>query len=130
MINNYASVETYNGIKRQKYNSENLNQSFENKSWVKFLLQEGNGGLFITEFVERYPNFVLKLETLIPDLNSMDFKICALMRLDFFTKEIAELTYSTVRAVESRKYRIRKKIGVESHIDLNLYMVQLIKEDY
>ncbi|MCH7415017.1 hypothetical protein MM213_16065 [Belliella sp. R4-6] len=126
--NHYLSSGVHSDAQISKFNTVVMLQSFENKEWVKSLLQDGNGGLFISEFTKRYPDFVNELENRMPDLNSMDFKVCALLRLDFYTKEIAVLTNSSVRSVESRKYRIRKKLNLSSQVDLTLYMVQLVCE--
>ncbi|MCH7399358.1 sigma-70 region 4 domain-containing protein [Belliella sp. DSM 107340] len=96
--------------------------------WLKSFVGSGFSDLFIVEFAKKYPKFVAKLEEMIPEMNSMDLKTCFFIRLDLSTKEIAVLTKSSVRSVESRKYRLRKKLNLSSAVNLNLFLIRLTKE--
>jgi DNA-binding NarL/FixJ family response regulator len=42
--------------------------------------------------------------------------------LNFSTKNIAQYTFVTVRAVQIRKNRLRKKLNIASDIDFNNWM--------
>ncbi|REC49713.1 hypothetical protein DRF67_04415 [Chryseobacterium pennipullorum] len=81
--------------------------------------------IFLKKYRELYPDFLKKLETIAPGLTSDDLKCCAMMHLNFTAKEIAFYTYASIRTVENRKYRIRKKLNVESSIDLNEFLMNL-----
>lgn len=77
---------------------------------------------FLTRFKEVYPEFYNKLaanESLTPG----DLKFSALLKLNFSSKEIAYYTHASIRTIESRKHRIRKKLGILSTEDLNLWMM-------
>jgi DNA-binding CsgD family transcriptional regulator len=42
--------------------------------------------------------------------------------MDLPTKEIAPLLHISVRGVENKRYRLRKKLGLESSANLNQYL--------
>ena len=71
------------------------------------------------------PLFSDKILDIAPTMVASELEFCALLRLNFETKEIARYTGFSVRAVESKKYRIRKKLKVSSDIDLNIWMTKL-----
>ena len=57
-----------------------------------------------------------------PDLTSNDLRICAYLRLNMSTKELAEVMGISLKGAEAAKYRLRKKLGVDSSIPLNKYL--------
>ncbi|MCQ9638106.1 hypothetical protein MP478_01795 [Chryseobacterium sp. WG14] len=79
--------------------------------------------LFITYFKSEFPDYFKTILEVCPNLISSELEICALLKLNLSTKEIAIATNSTIRAVENKKYRIRKKFNLPSEADLNLYMI-------
>src|SRR5690625_239614 len=79
-------------------------------------LAESNSPNFLSRFIEVYPEFYNQLITEYPDLTTADIKLCALLKLNYTTKEIAEITFCSVRTVQNRMYRIRKKINLPSEI--------------
>ena len=66
----------------------------------------------ITSFLEKFqlffPDFIPALLKINPDLVPSELQMCALIKLEFRTKDIAICTDSTVKSVESRKYRVKK----------------------
>lgn len=82
---------------------------------------------FNTKFQELEPDFYDKLnQKAISALNYNDLIFCAMIRLGFITKEIAQNLNSTVGAVETRKYRLRKKLNLaSSDEDLTIWMMNL-----
>ncbi len=105
-------------------NEKNLNQ-LKKKSDLEVgttvaldrLVREGNPA-FLIEFKKQYPDFYNRLLTCNPEIGN-DMKFCALIRLNYTTAQMAEYTKSTIRAVESRKYRLRKKLNIPK--DKNIY---------
>lgn len=89
---------------------------------LKSLIDRGDL-FFLSQFNETHPNFIAKIKSACSTINSMDIKFCVLLRMGLSAKEIARVTNSTVRAVQSRKYRIRKRLNVPCDEDLNLFMV-------
>jgi DNA-binding CsgD family transcriptional regulator len=54
-----------------------------------------------------------------PSLTPTDLRLCAYLRLNLSTKEIADLLNLSIRGVESSRYRLRKKLDLPN--DLGLY---------
>lgn len=54
-----------------------------------------------------------------PSLTQTDLRLCAYLRLNLSTKEIADLLNLSIRGVESSRYRLRKKLDLSN--DLSLY---------
>lgn len=84
-----------------------------------------NDAAFFVKFNELDPEFIKKLLLLSPKLVAGELEFCALLRLNFETKEIARYTGMSVRAVEGKKYRVRKKLNISSEEDLNIWMTNL-----
>lgn len=80
---------------------------------------------FIMKFKEIFPIFTQKIETANPSIVTAEFEVIALLRLNFSTKEIARVTGSTVRAIESKKYRIRKKLNIPSDVDMSMFLSRI-----
>lgn len=80
--------------------------------------------IFYIEFQKIYPTFYQNLKEKY-DLNITDLNFCALIKMNFEIKQIAMLTNSTLRSIESRRYRIIKKMGLKSQNDLYILLVKL-----
>lgn len=100
-------IETRNLEKR-------VNSSFNE---VIQLAKEGDP-FFITRFKEVYPDFYEKLMEHSPNLTNNDIKLSAYLRLNLSSKEIANFENLTSRTVETKKYRLKKRLGLDSEIDL------------
>lgn len=87
------------------------------------LAKKGNP-LFLTRFKEVYPDFYEKISTQYPSLTSNELKFCALLKLNFSSKEIMDFENISLRTVETRKYRLRKKLQLPSDIDINKWMME------
>lgn len=98
-----------------------VNSSFDE---VIHLAKTGDQ-LFLTRFNEVYSDFHDKLISLYPDLTPNEMRFCALLHLNFSAKEIMQFENVTLRTIETRKYRLRKKLGLASNIDLNKLMMEL-----
>ncbi|MFP3594313.1 helix-turn-helix transcriptional regulator [Chryseobacterium sp. SIMBA_038] len=77
-----------------------------------------NDVLFIKNFEKFFPDFFQKLNNLASDTILLsELKLCALLKLGFSTKQIAVYTNSSIKAIEGRKYRIRKKLNLSKDDD-------------
>lgn len=76
---------------------------------------------FMAVFLSEFPEFVDKLLALNPKINEKELEICALIMLGLTTKEIAIATNSTYKSIEAKKYRIRKKLAMNSSVNLVLF---------
>ncbi|MDB5136410.1 MAG: hypothetical protein JWP37_3013 [Mucilaginibacter sp.] len=84
-----------------------------------------NNPAFLIKFNEFDPIFSKTLLSRAPTLVAREIEFCALLRLNFETKEIARYTKSSVRAAEGKKYRIRKKLNIPSDQDINIWMTHI-----
>ncbi len=84
-----------------------------------------NSPFFISRFKEVYPEFYEKLTSQYPELTSHDLKFIAYVRLNMTNKEIGQCTNVTVRAVETKKYRLKKKLELPADIDFGIWVSEL-----
>lgn len=69
--------------------------------------------IFETNFERAHELFLKKLKDAYPDLTNKDLRLCAYLRMNLSSKEIAPLLGISVRGVENHRYRLRKKMGME-----------------
>ncbi len=67
---------------------------------------------FEKHFIEVFPSFLQDLSQKFSNLSAQDLKICAYIKMNLITKDISRLTGLAVRSVETRRYRLRKKMGI------------------
>lgn len=111
-------------------NKELTEQIGENKFNNLNELAKSNNPEFLTLFTELYPEFIQALKSLDSNLRSTELEFCAMAFLNFSTKNIAEYTFVTVRAVQVRKNRLRKKFEIPSDADFNSWMRGLAEKVY
>lgn len=81
-----------------------------------------NDSAFIAKYDKFDPDFSKKLLSIAPNLSTIEIKFCLLLKLNFETKEIAQYTNASVRTVEGKKYRTRKKLDIPSNQDINIWI--------
>lgn len=100
------------------------------KNASKLLLQmkSGDNDLFWNTFQNNFDlihkKFFRSLREKYPDLTSNDLKVCALLRLNLNTKDIANFTHLTIRGVEGARYRLRKKLGIPTDKSLTDFLIE------
>lgn len=77
---------------------------------------------FEKHFSEMYPEFLSKITRSFPDITPTEIKMCSYLKMNMNTKEIALLTGSTVRAIEIRRHRLRKKLNVPKGENLTIFL--------
>ncbi len=88
-------------------------------------LAMANDQSFLMRFIELHPIFIQRLKDKSPSLTTSELMLSAHLSLGFYTKEIARYTRTSVRAIESKKYRLRKKLNIMASEDLNVWMLNL-----
>ncbi|MBB6459655.1 two-component regulator propeller domain-containing protein [Flammeovirga kamogawensis] len=73
---------------------------------------------FEHQFNKSHDNFLDRFKIEYPDLSKRELRICAYLRMDLDNQEIATLMNVSVRTLETSRYRIRKKIGLENRKSL------------
>ncbi|MEJ5103149.1 helix-turn-helix transcriptional regulator [Chryseobacterium sp. MYb328] len=115
----------------QKVNHELMKQQIINNNLTEdniteiIELAENDSPVFFEKFQLYFPDFIPNILNINSNLIYSELYICALMRLNFDTKKIASCINCSVRAVESRKYRIRKKLGISSDININNFILKI-----
>lgn len=81
--------------------------------------------LFEEAFNNADKDFLKKIKSKHTSLTSNDLRLCAYLRLNLSSKEIAPLLNISVRSVEVKRYRLRKKMNLEHETSLTGYILEL-----
>ncbi|WP_445749940.1 triple tyrosine motif-containing protein, partial [Polaribacter sp.] len=81
--------------------------------------------LFQEAFNNADKKFLKKIKSNHPDLTPNDLRLCAYLRLNLSSKEIAPLLNISPRSVEVKRYRLRKKMNLEHDANLTSYIIEL-----
>ena len=107
----------------KKLSSEQLKRI--DKIITEAMSDEGDWNLFEKSFNEAHENFFKKLKAGHKDLVPNDLKLCAYLRMNMNSKEIASLLNISLRGVEIRRYRLRKKLNVSHEKNLTEFLLEL-----
>ena len=77
---------------------------------------------FQLQFSLAYPDFVEDLSAQYTGLRTADIKLCCYLKMSMNTKEIARVTGLSVRAIENKRYRLRKKLSLDTEISLDNFI--------
>lgn len=80
---------------------------------------------FETRFVAVNKSFYKRLKVNYPDLNQSDQRLCALVKLNFSSKDMSRLLGISVESVHTTRYRLRKKLGLEKNANLTEFISNL-----
>jgi FixJ family two-component response regulator len=78
---------------------------------------------FARHFDQVHTDFIKRLKEKYPQLSPKDLKLCAYLRMNLVSKEIAPLLNISVRGVEISRYRLRKKMQLHAEVNLTDYMI-------
>lgn len=93
-----------------------LHDYSKDDSWKEFELR----------FEEIHSDFYKKLNDHFPDLTKNEKRLCAYFRLNISNKDVASLLHMSVAGVESARYRLRKKLDINSmDIDIVVFLENL-----
>lgn len=80
---------------------------------------QSNWKEFELQFNSVHPDFYKRLYEKYPDLSSYEQRICAFLRMNLNTKEIASITGRSHKSIEVTRSRIRKKINLSRKDNLS-----------
>jgi ligand-binding sensor domain-containing protein/DNA-binding CsgD family transcriptional regulator len=80
---------------------------------------------FAIHFDKVHSDFLQILKGAYPSLSSHELKLCAYLRMNLSSKEIAQLENISVRGVEISRYRLRKKLKIPTEINLFDFLMAL-----
>lgn len=114
----HVEISAQHDKEKQEKDVHNLRELIE--------LVQNKDKSFHLKFSEVFPEFDQELLKINPALTHSDLEYCALMKLKFETKEIAQYKNVTINSVESKKYRLRKKLNIPTNIDIYTWMLKII----
>jgi len=79
---------------------------------------DDNWNKFEENFNLIYDNFSQKIMEAFPQLKKSDLKLCVYLRMGLSSKEMASLLNTSVRSIETARYRLRKKLDIDTGSNL------------
>ena len=120
LINLKNHIFKLNDVKKEKELSPKMSSIVkridvelkESYDWVKFEFH----------FKKSNPDFFIKLNDLHPHLTPNDIRICAFIKLNIPTKQMASLLNINPKSLEMTRYRLRKKLALADRTNLYSYI--------
>jgi ligand-binding sensor domain-containing protein/DNA-binding CsgD family transcriptional regulator len=91
----------------------------------KNLNNSNDWNLFQEAFNNADKDFLKKVKEKHPNLTPNDLRLCAYLRLNLSSKEIAPLLNISPRSVEVKRYRLRKKMDLPHDFNLTNYILEI-----
>ncbi|WP_339696049.1 hypothetical protein [uncultured Marixanthomonas sp.] len=105
-----AKKETQQAI---DYIAKRLKRDTNSNIWEEFEMR----------FEQVHESFYKSLSKKHPDLTSKDKRLCALLKLNLTSKEIAQITGQSSKSIENARTRLRKKLEItHSDVELSAYL--------
>lgn len=118
--------ELLNSIKKEISNAKQLGDlKFVVKLINKNLNTSDDWKLFEEAFNNADKDFIKKIKSKHPALTSNDLRLCAYLRLNLASKEIAPLLNISPKSVEVKRYRLRKKMNLPHKTSLTNYILEI-----
>jgi DNA-binding CsgD family transcriptional regulator len=122
-----------NAVKEELSNIANLLNSESNKAKIRQLQRKIDRDIsnekyfkvFDSYFDDVHQDFLKRLKEKHPELSPKELRLCAYIRMNISSKEIASLLNISIRGVEVSRYRLRKKMGLERETNLTEYILKL-----
>jgi len=112
-------------LKNSTENSQNRNIKSVITSINKNINEEDTWNVFAEAFNNADNNFLKNIKQIHPSLTPNDLRLCAYLRLNLSSKEIAPLLNISVRSVEIKRYRLRKKMDLPHEQGLVEYILSV-----
>jgi DNA-binding CsgD family transcriptional regulator len=128
-MNLIKKTELLNIIKADLKNSTDSSTNRSIKAVISTInsnvKEESTWNIFKEAFDSADNNFLKKVKESHPSLTPNDLRLCAYLRLNLSSKEIAPLLNISVRSVEIKRYRLRKKIDLPHEKGLVEYILSI-----
>ena len=79
--------------------------------------------VFEKHFESVHEEFLRRLKSDYPQLTPRELKLCAYLRLNISSKEIASLMNISTRGIEISRYRLRKKLSLDHDANLTDFII-------
>ncbi|RAR48911.1 regulatory LuxR family protein [Flavobacterium lacus] len=136
--NRELAASTMNLIKKNellsmiKEDLKNTTETLPNKSLKSLITninkninEEDSWNVFVDAFNNADKDFLKKIKIAHQSLTPNDLRLCAFLRLNLSSKEIAPLLNISVRSVEIKRYRLRKKMDLSHEQGLVEYILSI-----
>ncbi|MCY4253494.1 MAG: Two component regulator three Y domain-containing protein [Flavobacteriaceae bacterium] len=108
-------------------NEDKFSNSIRYRSFIKKLNNSihdtDDWKRFEMNFKELHGDFFERLLHSYPSLTPKDLTLCAYLKMNLSTKEIAPLMAITIRGVEIHRYRLRKKLNIDKTKNLSKFLI-------
>ncbi len=129
-------IKKNNILNKLQADLRNVNSSLGNdtaKSNINSLIKridkeidnENQWQVFNMHIEQVYEDLFKKLKESYPELTPRELSLCAYLRMNISSKEIATLMNISARGVEISRYRIRKKLRLDREANLTEFMINL-----
>lgn len=89
------------------------------------LIDENARGIIEEKIEKANSDFFVQLKKKHPSVNSDDVNLIGMLRMKFSTKQIADILNSSERAIEQKRYRLRKKMELNKGENLQEYILNI-----
>ena len=113
-----------NTIKKEIKNNKNSDNIDAIKLIDSNLNDSKDWSFFEQAFNNADKDFLSKIKKAHPDLTPNDLRFCAYLRLNLSSKEIAPLLNISIKSIETKRYRLRKKLDLEHENGLVNYILK------
>ncbi len=80
--------------------------------------------IFDRNFAEVHEDFLERFKQTYPNINPGDLRLAAYIRMNMSSKEIAPILQISVRSVENKRYRLRKKMNLSPDTNLSEHLMR------
>ena len=115
----------------KKIKSLYANSKPENKKFINEVVRElemdsskGQWEEFEIRFQQVHTDFYKNLGKIYPELTPNELRICAFLKLNMNTKDIAAITFQSTNSIGVARYRLRQKFGLDKEENLTNFLTQ------
>ena len=109
----------------KKYNISDDDVRRLNKLLNSYFLPERDWEISKKHFEAVHKNFFTNLKKKFPNLTQNELRHCAYIRMNYTTKEIARILNVAPSSVQKARLRLKKKLNLNTHQDLFLYIMSI-----
>lgn len=124
--NEATMTNVMKNLSELKKNNSNANAEINNLIVnIKQHLKDNSWTAFEHYFNQIHPDFYARLFEKYPDLTVNEKKLCAYLKLNMTTKDIATVNGKSINAIEVARTRLRKKLNIPPYQNLNNFMASI-----
>lgn len=122
--NSERDAQTIDRLIEVEKNTNSEGKSIVNSiiSDYKRLSYSSNWEEFEILFEKVHSSFYENLNSRFPDLTSNERKMCAFLKLNMSSKEIAQITFQSDDALKKARLRLRQKLGIDRDTNLTVFI--------